>query len=113
MMIGTRIRIATGLLVGVLSLLGCAHAAQAAPVTEIRYACGGAQRLVVRQSADRASVQFINRSYELRQKHSSIGQKYVSPTAALIIDGRAAVFVAADRLQLGQCVEASRTASAR
>jgi hypothetical protein len=107
-----RTKVAAGLLVGVLSLLGVTHAAAAAPVTEIRYSCDGAQRLVVFQTANGASVQFIDRSYQLRKARSSIGQKYISPNAALIIDGRSAVFVADDRLQLGQCLEADRTASA-
>lgn len=105
-----RIKLAAALLLGVVSLLGTAHAAQAAPVIETRYACDGGQRLVVRQSARVASVQFVDRTYELRQKHSSIGRKFLSPTAALIVDGDSAVFVAQDRLQLGQCLEASRTA---
>lgn len=108
-----RLTIAAGMLIGVVSLLSAAQAAHAAPAAEIRYACDSGQRLVVRQAGDRAFVQFIDRSYELRRSRSSIGEKYESANEALIIDGRAAVFVAADRLQLGQCVEASRTASAR
>lgn len=112
-MFDNRFRIAAGMLIGVVSVLGGAQAAHAAPATEIRYECDAGQRLVVRQAGDRAFVQFIDRSYELRRRHSSIGEKYESANEALIIDGQAAVFVAADRLQLGQCLEASRTASAR
>lgn len=112
-MFDTRIKIAAGLLFAILSLLGTAQAAHATAATEIRYACDDGQRLVVRQSGDLAFVQFIDRSYELRRRHSDIGEKYESANEALIIDGRAAVFVAADRLQLGQCLEASRTASSR
>lgn len=112
-MFDTRIRLAAGLLIGVLSLLGGAHSANAAPATEIRYACDGGQNLIVSRSGNLASVRFIDRSYALQQRRSSIGEKYSSPTATLIIDGRAAVFVAKDRLQLGQCLEASRTASER
>lgn len=112
-MIHGRAKIAAGLLVIVVSLLGTGRAAHAAPATEIRYACDEGQRLVVRQSANLASVQFIDRSYELREARSSIGRKYLSPTAALIIDGPSAVFVAEDRLQLGQCLEASRVESER
>lgn len=106
-----RIKVASGVLLGVLSLLGTAQAADAATVTEVHYACDEGQRLVVRESAQFASVQFIDRTYELKQKRSSIGRKYISPTAALIIDGASAVFVTEDRLQLGQCTETSQEAS--
>lgn len=101
-----RAKIAAGLLAGVLSFLAVAQAAHAAPVTETRYECEGRQRLVVRRSGDLAAVQFVDRSYLLRRARSSIGQKFIGLTAALIIDGTSAVFVAEDRLQLGQCFEA-------
>lgn len=99
-----RIKVAAALLLGVLSLLGSAQAHAAA--TDTRYACDGGQRLVVRRHAGGASVQFIDRTYELRAKRSSFAEKYVSATATLIIDGPSAVFVADDPLQLGSCVEA-------
>jgi hypothetical protein len=111
MMINGRMKIAVGLLTGVLSILATAEAAHAAPTTELRYSCDRAQRLVVRQSGDTATVQFIDRSYLLKRARSSIGDKFLGPTAALIIDGKSAVFVAEDRLQLGQCLEATRVAS--
>jgi len=117
-MIGeVRVRVAAGLLFAVLTTLGGAQAASAATtasaVTEVRYACDAHQMLTVQRSRTAASVQFVGRSYDLQRRHSSIGEKYLSPTAALIIDGASAVFVAEDRLQLGQCFEAGRTASAR
>lgn len=110
-MIDARTKIAAIVLVGVLSTLATAQAAQAARAVDIRYACDEGQRLLVRQSAKVASVQFADRSYELRQARSSIGRKYLSPIAALLIDGPSAVFVAQDRLQLGRCLEAGRTPS--
>ena len=110
-MIDARTKIAATVLVGVLSTLATAQAAHAAQAVEIRYVCDEGQRLVVRRSAGVASVQFVDRSYELREARSSIGRKYLSPTAALIIDGAAAVFVAQDRLQLGRCLEAGQTPS--
>lgn len=112
-MLDTRIKIGASLLLGIFSVLGTAKAANAAPVTEIRYACDDGQRLVVRRSGELAFVDFIDRSYVLGRRNSDVGEKYESANEALIIDGRAAVFVAADRLQLGQCLEASRTASLR
>jgi hypothetical protein len=106
-----RIRIAAGLLAGVLSVLGSAqvHAA----VSNTRYACDGRQSLVVERDSARARVNFIDRSYVLRRKSSSIGVKYESPHAALIIDGSSAVFVADNRLQLGICTAAFPIASVR
>jgi membrane-bound inhibitor of C-type lysozyme len=106
-MIGdTRVRVAAGLLFAVLATLGSAQAAPAATsasTVSVRYACDAHQMLTMQRSRTAASVQFVGRSYDLQRKRSSIGEKYVSPTAALIIDGVSAVFVAEDRLQLGQC----------
>lgn len=107
-----RIRVAAGLLIAVVSTIGAAHAAAAAPVSAVRYACEGRQTLVVSRSDDAASVRFIDRTYELRRKPSSIGEKYGSDNAALIVDGSSAVFVAQDRLQLGTCSAALELASA-
>lgn len=105
-----RIRVAVALMIGVLSLIGGAHAASAA-TPAIRYACDARQNLVVQRTASNAHVHFIDRSYDLRRARSSIGVKYLSENAALIIDGRSAVFVAEDRPQLGACVEAMRIAA--
>lgn len=100
-----RIRVAGGMLLGVLSVLGAAQANAAAPPT-VRYACDARQNLTIQRDAKTAHVSFIDRTYELRRKRSGIGLKYESGNAALMIDGPSAVFVAPDRLQLGACVEA-------
>ena len=112
MMKDMRIRIAGGLLLTVVSVLGTAQVHAAAP-TPMRYACEARQNLVVQRDGHIARVSFTDRSYELRRKPSDIGVKYESPTAALIIDGPSAVFVAEDRLQLGACTEAFPIAWAR
>lgn len=104
MIMDARIKVAAALLLGVLSLLGSAQAHAAA--TDMQYACDGGQRLIVHRHAGGVSVEFIDRTYELRSKRSSFDEKYISATAALIIDGPSAVFAAEDRLQLGQCLEA-------
>lgn len=106
-----RVRVAAVLLLGVLATLGAVQA-QAAPAIQKRYQCEERQKLVIIRSPSNARVEFIDRAYELHRKASSIGQKYTSRDAALIIDGTSAVFVAQDRLQLGTCVEASETAVA-
>lgn len=106
-----RMKIAVGLLFGVVSVLGAAHAGAA--TKEVRYLCEPAQQLVVQRTSRTAAVRFIDRSYVLDRKASSIGERYVSANAALIIDGPSAVFVAEDRLQLGTCLEVRTTAFAR
>ncbi len=107
-----RIKLAAGLMFAVLSVLASAQA-HAAPATAVRYQCEGRQNLVIERDGASARVNFIDRSYDLKRKPSSIGVKYISPTAALIIDGPSAVFVAEDRLQLGTCMEAFPVASTR
>lgn len=111
-MTDTRIPIAAGLMSGVVAVLSLAAAARAGTATETRYACDGAQKLVVRQTANMASVDFIDRSYLLQRARSSTGQNFLAPNAALIIDGQTAVFVAQDRLQLGKCLKVRLAASA-
>lgn len=100
------------LLFGVLALVLAQTVRASAPV-QIRYRCDNSEALVVRQSDDEAAVRYMDRSYLLRRTHSNIGKKYLAPRAALIIDGQSAVFVAEDRLHLGQCLETGRTARSR
>jgi len=102
-MIEMRVKLAVGLLVGVSS----AHASAATPTKTTHYLCDSRQHLVVRRTADNASVEFIDRTYQLQRKASHLGVQYIAPKAALIIDGPEAVFVADDRLQLGRCVESN------
>ena len=107
-----RLKVATALLITVLSTLAVGHAAMAAAAaSEVRYACEPTQNLVVRRSGEMATVQFTDRTYALHRKASSLGVKFVSEDAALIIDGNSAVFVAGDRLQLGRCDAAIRVAA--
>lgn len=105
MLTDMRLKVAGSLMALVLPLLGAAQAHAATP-TEMRYQCAPRQNLVVSRTDETAVVRFVERSYELRRKGSSIGVKYTSARAALIIDGPSAVFVAEDRLQLGTCLEA-------
>lgn len=107
MLTDMRLKVAGGLIAIVFSLLGAVHAHAATP-TAMRYQCASREDLVVSRIDETAVVRFVDRTYELRRKSSSIGVKYTSSRAALIIDGPAAVFVANDRLQLGTCLEAFR-----
>jgi hypothetical protein len=104
-----KVKLAVGMLAGAVSLLGSAHAFAATPrqASETHYLCDAHQHLVVRRTAQSASVEFIDRTYKLQRKASDLGVQYMAPKAALIIDGPEAVFVADDRLQLGRCVQAN------
>lgn len=84
--------------------------ASSGPVT---YACTSSEDLAVQRNHSTARVSFAGRSYELQRRRSSIGDKYVSSKAALIIDGNAATFVAEDLLDLGTCTKAVPVASSR
>ena len=110
MLLDTRVKAAGALIAAVLSLLGASPAHAAAP-TAMTYRCAPRQNLVVSRTEERAVVRFNDRTYELPRKRSSIGTKYGSAIAALIIDGPSAIFVAEDRLQLATCREAFQATS--
>lgn len=86
--------------------------ARAVP-SPVRYECPASEDLAVLRNRSTAHVNYAGRSYELERKRSSIGNKYVSPNAALIIDGNSAIFIAEDLLDLGTCTKAVPVASAR
>lgn len=79
----------------------------------VRYACPASADLAVQRSGSTASVNYAGRRYELQRKRSSVGAKYVSPNAALIIDGNSAIFVAEDVIDLGTCTKTVSVASSR
>jgi len=112
-MASMRIRAATGVMIAVLSVLIAANAIAAVGTKPVRYVCESAPELVVMRTMNNASVHFAGKTYELRREASSIGAKYISGNAALIVDGRSAVFVSEDQLQLGTCLQASRMSSAK
>ena len=104
-----RIRVAAGLLAAVLGSLGAAHAA-ATPDAPVRYTCPDSLEFVVSRTPQSATVVFGARSYLLDRSRSSIGEKYLSADAALLVDGPSAVFVAEDRHGAGACMAAARVA---
>jgi membrane-bound inhibitor of C-type lysozyme len=77
----------------------------------IHYACPGREELTVQRDASRPQVSLDGRTYDLQRKRSSIGDKYLSTRAALIIEGPSAVFVAEHRFDIGTCIRASSVAS--
>lgn len=101
-----RIKLAAGLMVGVVAVLGSGNGAAAAVSPgAIRYECMPAAQLVVASSETTASVRFGDRAYELQRRPSSLGRKYASELATLIIDGSSAVFISEDGLRLNDCVQ--------
>jgi hypothetical protein len=78
----------------------------------VQYTCSSQQNIIVERDRSSARVTFGGHSYVLWRKASDIGQKYLSRAAALIIDGRSAVFVADDGTDLGMCIEVVPVASA-
>ena len=96
--------VAGALMFGVLSVLATAQAHSAAPEVT-HYSCDGLDELAVERTETAARVTLAGRTWELHRKQSGLGLKYASPTAALIIDGSSAVFVADDPLQLRTCGE--------
>lgn len=98
----------------VASVCGALAAAQVnAAAAPVRYTCPGKPDLTVERGASVARVSFAGRTYELQRHRSDIGAKYLSKTAALIIDGASAVFVADEHPNIGTCVQAVPIASAR
>jgi precorrin-4 methylase len=112
-MVRMGIKVATGLMLAVLSVPGAIQAQAATASIEVQYACTNAEKFIVTRTADKALVQFGGKTYELQRRPSSIGVKYISATAALIVDGASAAFVADDRFQLGTCVQTTHMASSR
>jgi hypothetical protein len=66
---------------------------------------------MVQQTRSSAHVSLNGRSYDLQRSRSGIGVKYLSPTAALVIDGPSAVFVTENQTNLGTCTKALPVAS--
>lgn len=69
-----------------------------------RFTCSDGTTFVVAVSGEVADVSFFrSERYRLQAKPFSLGQRFVSPTATLIIDGRFATFVSNRRLNLRSC----------
>lgn len=88
-------------------------AASCAAPSRLQYACGASEILTVERDARTARVRLGDRTYPLERTRSSIGDHYISASAALIIDGASAVFVTDKRPDLGSCTETTSVASDR
>ena len=67
------------------------------------YECANGKSFSVTQTSDGARVEFANRTYELTRRSSSMGTRYSSPEASLIVDGDLAVFATQRIFDLRLC----------
>ena len=109
--VGTIQRIAKAVFIG--TFISLAAAPAGASGRAVQYICPASEHLSVERDGSIAHVTLADRSYDMRRKHSSIGAKYLSRDAALIIDGPSAIFVAPDHLNLGTCITAVPVASSQ
>ena len=95
----------SALLVAVSALPATVHAHPNSNTSQ--YTCAAeVGDMKVERSGATAHIRLAGRTYALKWKHSSIGEKFISPTAALMIDGESAIFVSEDQLNLGPCTKA-------
>ena len=68
------------------------------------FKCDGGTSFSVAVADEIADVTFSqSEHYRLRSKPFSIGERFISSTATLIIDGSFAAFVSNERIDLNQC----------
>jgi len=68
-----------------------------------RYVCAGGRGFDVIRSAQGAIVSLNGRTYNLEAKPSSLGQRYASAEATLIVDAEFAAFVTNKDMSLTKC----------
>lgn len=89
-------------IVAVAATTGCAQSFRHRIIVG-SYMCDGAETFSVSHTADQAFVRFGDQTYRLKRRPSSIGERFTSVGATLILDGDFAAFTADDRLRLGGC----------
>lgn len=80
-----------------------------AKIDRAHFACSKGETLDVRFKGTTAIVQHHGRTYSLVSRPSSLGKRFSSATATLIIDGSFAAFVAHDAFGLDDCQLASES----
>lgn len=79
----------------------------------VHYACSPNEDLLLQRTSASARVSLGGHTYALQRARSSIGDKYLSRNAALIIDGASVIFVTDDNPNRGVCVKTLPLASTR
>jgi hypothetical protein len=90
-------------LVAALAVGGCSPTKAAAAPQVTRYRCAQDQVFTVNRDAEAAVVTYANEEYALSRKPSSIGLRYASDSATLIIDDDYAAFVTEATTNLHAC----------
>ena len=90
-------------LVAALSANGCTPAQGNSPVSVTRYRCAENRYFIVERSENAAVVSYANTRYSLGRKPSSVGLRYASSEATLIIDSDFAAFVSETVTDLDDC----------
>lgn len=93
-------------------IASCVTASLEAAPRSVSYACSPGDALTIARDRSTARVSYAGRIYDLQRKRSDVGLTYLSPKAALVIDGNSAIFVADDHYDLGTCVKGVGLASA-
>lgn len=97
-------RFSAQLMVTGLAIFSFSMRATAGEPTLQTFTCNGGTTFSVLVAGENADVTFSqSERYSLLSKPFSIGQRFVSSTATLIIDGRFAAFVSNGRIELNQC----------
>lgn len=86
-----------------LLVVGCSAPTSAHTRSASLYECSGGRTFAVTRDARAATVHYRDTRYELQRRTSSLGVRYSSPKASLIIDGDVAVFVTERILDLHVC----------
>jgi hypothetical protein len=79
---------------------------------ETHFVCEQGGSFTVSRSGTTALVRFGDGGYRLERRRSSIGERFSSLGATLIIDGDFAAFVAEDRLDVSGCTSTATIAKA-
>ena len=86
------------------AILAFSMPATAGEQTSQQFICHDGTAFSVAVGKEGADVTFSqSEHYRLRSKPFSIGKRFVSSTATLIIDGSFAAFVSSERIDLNQC----------
>lgn len=87
-----------------LLLIGaCSVQGDAEPRRQVTYRCGDGRSFKVEQAGQIATVEYAGTRFQLRRRTSSIGARFASEHATLIVDGDSAVFVTPHVLDLKAC----------
>lgn len=97
-------KLAFALVLGVSMIFLAAFSATAAPnPTSSIYRCHDGRWFSVDRNHQNAFIRYADERYNLSRRPSSLGTKYASAEATLIVDGQLAVFVTQKLFDLDQC----------